>query len=473
MVALGGAPPLDGPALVNWVVQDHYPLHWGAKATVGTVTAQLRLQEIGYRLQYCDLLRELIEGDGHAFSCLQSRAYQVSSRPWSLVPADVTSPSDQAKAKTIAEYCTQALKRIPAWRTHVASMLWAITYGVTCREIMWDRKRSGEWCIDELRFVHTRRLGYDWDWNVRLTAYAYADWGMQLSDMPGKFWLFEPKLSDEYPTREGLGRTLAYWLAFKRFGQRDFIAYVEKYGKPYAIAKWKTGADSADEETISTANQIARNLAAGTTSGAAIPDTLDILIEGGGTKNSGGGSGENTPHKALIAGCDQEVSKLVLGQAFSTNASQGAGLGTDKSIFEDVTRNLIRNDAQQISESITRDIVRWLVRLNFGPDAADRLCPTYQIDVEDSDDLGALCDQLTKLKALGMRIGEQWLHEKFGVPEPQEGEDVGEQTDDEADEDGESDVPQPGKGKDKPDPKDDKTPDDSSAVDDNGSGDES
>jgi phage gp29-like protein len=227
--------------------------------------------------------------------------------------------------------------------------------------------------------------------------------------------VFEPMLSEEYQTREGLGRTLAYWLSFKRFGIRDFLSYVERFGHPIPIVSWKTGREAADETDVDLAELACKQLGIGTSAGAAIPDTLTIDRQGSGTSTSGGGSGENTPHKSLIAFVDEQISKLVLGQAQTTNKNQGATLGSKGDQYSEVTRRLAKGYAQQI-EGCVDSLVKWIVRLNFGDETADALCPHYSIQLDDDDNTKDFADTLATLAGAGLEIPSAWVADRFGIP---------------------------------------------------------
>lgn len=412
--------------LVEHNVSDRYPLHFGAKATVAAVTSVLRLAEYGYRLQYIDLLSELIEGDPHARSVLQIRASAVASRPWSIAPAATETESEARKAKIVADYVAKVIKKIPKWKCHVKGLLNGIVTGVGAREIMWVR-RNGEFIPKNLRFMHNRRLAYDTAWRLCWTAYGYPQEGTNqsfpLEDYPGKFLSFEPTLSDEYPTREGLGRTLAYWLSFKRFSIRDLLQFVERFGKPSVDVSYKSGSTEADETAIVIAKQIVQKFGAGSLSGGVHPDTVDVKLIGNGSgTNASSNSGENTPHKAIANIVDEGVSKLVLGQAYTTNSSQGKGLGQSGDSFENAQKLIIADDASQVSEAIDTGLIYWIVKLNFGDEAVERYLPHYQIDVEDPEDDKVAVEKCEKLVKIGFPLPVQYVADRFKLPLPKDGE---------------------------------------------------
>jgi phage gp29-like protein len=413
--------------IVAPVVADRYPIHLGSNGTVAAITSILRLAETGYRLQFCDVLNELIEGDPHATSVINIRCQAVSGRPWTIKPPALDNESEQAQAQVIADFVDSAIRAIPNWRQHVNAMLRGIIYGVTAREIMWRRGPRGELLIDHLEFIHSRRLAYGWDFKLVWTIYGQSNEGHALEDYPHKFFVFEPMLGDEYPTRDGIGRVLAYWLAFKRFSVRDFLGFVERFGKPYPDVTWRKGDDTqpADDDDITIAQTLAKRYGTGSMAGVAHPDTVNVELRGNGSNNSGsGGSGESTPHKALIALVDEQVSKLVIGQAYTTNGGQKTGLGNSGDPFESQSRLIYVSDAAQMESAIDQSIIRSLVVLNFGEDMAAKYLPHYSIEIEDQEDESTLMARIDQAVRLGYPLQTAWMAERFDWPLPEEGDEV-------------------------------------------------
>ena len=420
-------PTTNDLPIIMPVVQDKYPLHFGSGATVAIVTSCLRLSEQGYRLHFCDLLRELIEGDPHAFGCCNTYCNAISGRPWSVSPAKTQSESEDAKAAFIADFVERAIHGIPRWRQHMNGLVWGTFYAVACREIMWRKGPRGEFLIDRLEFVHTRRLAYNWDWQLVWTVYGQTNEGTPLNDTPFKFIVYEPQTSDEYPSREGLGRTLAYWLAFKRFAVRDSLAYVERFGKPVPDVSWRKGDTNqpASDEDIAIAKDIAKRVGTGSMAGLAHPDTVEFAVVGNGANNSGsGGSGESTPHKALIAMVDEQVSKLVLGQAYTTNSGQHAGLGNSGDPFESTSQLRYVTGAAQLETVVDECVIRPLVELNFGAEAAAKYLPHYNIEIEDPEDEARVMDRIDKAVRLGYPMPVEYVSDRFDWPVPEEGDEV-------------------------------------------------
>lgn len=419
-------PSTNSIPVIAPITADRMPLHYGAATTVAAVTSVLRLQEQGYRLHFVDMLSELLEGDPHAQNCVLTRTNAVAGRPWEIAPAETQNEAEAKNAQVIADFVCAAIKAIPHWRQHMGGLLHAFVVGTTAREIMWKRGPRGEYLIDSLEFVHSRRLAYDWDWNLVWTNYGQSNEGHPLADYPHKFIVFEWKGPEEYPTRQGLGRTLLYWLAFARFGVRELLTFVERFGKPYVDVEWAKGENEpADEDDIANAKDLAKRFGAGSMAGCAHPSTVKASLMGNGSSNAGsGGSGESTPHKALKSLADEQVSKLVLGQAYTTNAGQKTGLGNSGDPFADASQVIYRSDAGQLECVIDEYVIKPLVLLNFGPEAVAKYLPHYRIEIEDPEDEKSVMDRIDMAVRVGYPMPTAFVSDRFGWPLPQEGDEV-------------------------------------------------
>ena len=77
----------------------------------------------------------------------------------------------------------------------------------------------------------------------------------------------------------------------------------------------------------------------------------------------------SAPFKDLIEVLNREISKAVLGQTLTTevgaSGSYAAGM-----VHEGVRSDIVRADARALERTVNRDLIRPLVRFNFGPGAA-------------------------------------------------------------------------------------------------------
>jgi len=406
--------------IADWTLYDKAAAHWGAAMTIGVVTSMMRQCELGQRDLWCDLLSELLEGDPHAHSVLKKCYSSISNHRWELIPPRFEDEGEQYKADIVARETTEIIAKIPNWKSRIYQLLWGHFTGASAHEVMW--RFNGKWSIRELRHVPSRRLGFDDSFELYLTDGSYSTTGIPLGSLPGKFLAYVPCVTGEVPTREGLGRILAYWLGFGRWATRDFLTYVERFGKPLPLAVMKTGRVTSDETDKTLANSLVQNIGRGTQFGAVVPDTIDLQFPS--TGGSGGNGGAKvTVHGDFLDRKNAEVSKAVLGGTLTTEVGSSGGnraLGERQGVDQ---QEIIETIASQLDEAITAAIVVWLVRLNFGEDA-EKYTPQYHTMVETDDDQLAAAEVLKILVDSKVRLPANDVRERFGWREPSDDEEV-------------------------------------------------
>ena len=122
--------------------------------------------------------------------------------------------------------------------------------------------------------------------------------------------------------------------------------------------------------------------------------------------------------------CNREISKAVLGQTLTTDTTGGTGTFAAASVQNEVRRDLLEADAQNLAETIRLQILRPLVGFNFG---WDRPVPGFSLMIQDSPDLKSDSEVLKNLAAVPgacERIPASYINEHFGIPEPEKDEAV-------------------------------------------------
>ena len=93
-------------------IADRYPISRGSAATIVYVAGVLRLALLGYRLQFVDLLAELLEGDPHVRSICSTRIKAVAGRPWDIVQADTETDDIEGERRLAYVAITRARQRL-------------------------------------------------------------------------------------------------------------------------------------------------------------------------------------------------------------------------------------------------------------------------------------------------------------------------------------------------------------------------
>ncbi len=422
------AQPTDTRAIAPWPAIDKYgPLVIGPGLSLAYISTIFRLSMGGYRQQYVDLLDEMLEKDPHAFSVLSKRVMGVSGGRLLVTPAKTEAGSlDEELATEIARVTGDMIAAIPALEERLTELAWALYYAIGGEEIHWVRDGRG-WMVDRLSLVHSRRLSYpvpgSWDLYVWDQGQALADWGastpaarfggFRIADAPGKFIIHAPQIRGGYPTRNGLGRQIAYWMALKLVASRGAPIYLERFARPWPEATYAT--ETTAEKRVASTDDIAKAQAALSAMGAGSlsswvhPDTITLAL-----RTPDNGSAAKLTFPEWIALCDGQTSKAVSGSTLGTDVGQTGG---NRALGETQRKGelqLYKHDAGMLGSTLKRDLVGAIVRLNF-PSAPARLYPQIQVHVGEDVDPMVIIERGARGAAAGMPVDADALGKEAGV----------------------------------------------------------
>lgn len=431
------APPASAATLAPWPAIDRYPTVLGANLTLQAVSAAMRTCTTGYRQPWVDLLDELIERDPHAHAVLSQRAFSVAGGRLEIVPATGKNKTEQKKADCIAAFCQAQIEKLPDLKQTLAGLQFqGIFSGLSAGENAW-RKEGDVWSLARIHFIHTRRLAYpdpgSWDvriWDQGAVGFPFfgqtspgtlqkktgpnptgGPFGLKASDYPGKFVIHAPQLRGDYPTRDGLGRVIAFHMAMKGMATRAGGQYVERFAKPWAWANFSTDksgiARAANDDDIRVAQAAVVALGAGSASGATLPDSIKLTVQ---SPSAVGGTGITI--EAFIAVMNAEISKAVLGQTFTTETGKYGSRAT-ADVGRTGVEELYRYDAASLAETLRRDVIAWIVKLNFP--GAEYLTPRVAIFVAEKPDPLAMMELVERGARIGMPIDGRAVAEKMGL----------------------------------------------------------
>ena len=407
---------------------DKTPVVIGSELTMAYISSVYRIGTSGYRQQLVDLLNELLERDPATYCVLSQRILAVACGRVELQAAvtDKTS-SDYDEAQEICEDVSRRFEAIPRRTQAFASLLWAIYYGPTALENMYDRRDDG-WSITELSLIVSRRIAYPepgtwrpfiWDlgavfpisYGIGNQTEVIRPWGIPFDAYPGKFVLHTPALRGDYPSRDGLGREIGFWMALKGMGARSAGDFIERFAKPWVLGTYSTAANNMPR-SASEADKLAgaaaqRGIGAGSLSGAMLPDSIKIALQGPGFSGSVG----SLTQDKFIQLIDDQITKCVRGGTLTT----GTGDHGSRALGEVHDKNDVRNaryDARVFADTIKADMVRPLTRLNHP--GREHLTPHVIVHVEQQDP-DAVLNRAVKACSIGMPVDGRPLSKEVGL----------------------------------------------------------
>jgi phage gp29-like protein len=431
------AAPRRGKMSAGRVVGDQ-PLYLqlqriGGNLTPIQVSQIFRDADAGNIKRLVDLGNEARQKDCHLHAVLGTRELAIQTLPFEVVPYKAPDRKlPKRRDRKIADFVHQAILGITADEsnpdlplTDFAGLIAHLTggnyFGHATAETMFG-KDAGYLVPTGFQIIGQRRFRFS-DKTGRLEWYDEGT-GISkgvdlLAEYPGKFIQFQPRITGDVAVREGLIRPLMWTALFRNWDIRDWLQLAELAWKPWRTGTYQKGAHSEDiDDLIGILEQM-------TASGVAVyPETTTVKVE---WPNNASVAGKST-HSELASFMGAEMSKAVLGQTLTTE--QGDKGARSLGEVHDRVRGDIRDaDAKAIASVIRRHLIAPLVRVNFG----NAPIPEFKFLTQDAVDLEATSKVVKNLKDAGVRIPAKWVYDTFGIPEPDDDDEVlGETTTDAA-----------------------------------------
>ena len=320
-------------------------------------------------------------------------------------PAVEAASDEKADAELADEI--RDLARAASFRDLLAQCLWGLGPGFSANEILWDRSGS-RWTPASYAWKDPRwfRWGREDALELRLLTDESPSEGEPLA--PGKWVVHVPSLRPGIPARGGLARPVSALYVLASWALADWSGWLENYGRPVRIGKYGPSASEDDRAVLHRAVSMI-----GSDAAATIPESMELeLLEASRSSSA-------DAYERLARWLDEQVSIAVLGQAATTQGTPGR-LGSDES-QENVRQDILRGDCEELSETLSRDLVRPYVDFNHGP--RERY-PRIVLRPRDPENLEALARTLRQLVPLGMTVGTSAVRNRMGWADPEEGEEV-------------------------------------------------
>ncbi|MDH5525209.1 MAG: DUF935 domain-containing protein [Desulfobulbaceae bacterium] len=369
-----------------------------------TVTNGLTPQRLATLLQgaaqgdmhdYLTLAEEMEERDLHYRCELGKRKLAVSSLPVN-VEAYSASDHDVKLADDV-----RALVKRPGFRGLLKDLLDGIGKGYSVAEIIWQR--GAKWWPERYEWRDPRFFTFDQESRRQIRLLDEADMAYGIPLAPYKFIVHLPHLKTGIPIRGGMARVAAWAYLCKNYDVKDWLAFVEVFGMPLRVGKYRPGTDDKDISVLKTA---VANL--GSDAAAVIPQSMMIEF----VESAKKGGGEDIFMK-LADWLDAQVSKGILGQTASSSGTPGK-LGDEK-LQGEVRDDIRDDDALQLAETIKLFLVKPFIDLNHGP---QENYPEVTIQAIEQEDVAGLTTALKELVPLGLKVEQSVVRDKIGLPDP-------------------------------------------------------
>lgn len=264
-------------------------------------------------------------------------------------------------------------------------------------ELVWRQDREGNVTAD---FWHAPL----WFFEARTGALRFLPQEGALDGVPlapGK-WLVA--------RGRGIMQACSIAYLFKHAPLNDWLGYCEKFGIPGIHAETSAQKDTPEWEALSEAV-------------ANFASEWGLLTSLGGTKiqfvTPQAGSGA-LPQEKLVDRMDRAIARMWRGGDLSTMSAGNDSVGSMPQSKEGA--KLLAGDAAMITSALNRQFDRQVIRYRFGagvkPKAYFKLNPPSEAD----DTRELQIDQ--GLSSMGVELGKSDLRQRYGRPEPAEGEET-------------------------------------------------
>lgn len=329
-----------------------------------------------------------IERDCHAYAVIQKRKMSVTSREWVVEPAS-TKRQDKAAAELVrAQLAELGFDQV------CLGLLDAILKGYAVGEVMWA-VRDGMIVVDDVRARKQRRFVFTTDSELRMLVPENLVDGVALPDR--KFIVHRFGAKDGNPYGLGLGHKLFWPVFFKRQDLAFWLTFTDKFASPTVVGKYQASASTEDRRKLLAATQAVSREA-----GVIIPEGMLLeLMEAA-------RSGSVDAYEKLARYMDEQISEAVLGETLTT--TQGAGSRAASQTHNEVREELSKADADVLSDTLNRTLVRWIVELNM-PGARP---PKVWRIFEEPEDLKARAERDRILYGMGYKPTPEYVQATYG-----------------------------------------------------------
>lgn len=227
----------------------------------------------------------------------------------------------------------------------------------------------------------------------------------QQGDVTGPQWDEYPNLLFVGKERDlGLLAKAAYWVIYKRNDVADWAQFAELFGIPIEEYTYETGDDEARKRLL----KDIENRGAATKFIHAKDVTMDI-------KESGNKSGSADLFDKLMWRCNAELSKLILGNTLTTEASETGtqALGT---VHKQVEENLLKADKKFILNVLNYDMADIFQAMGINTKGGK-----FVYMEPKNVDLTAKMNILVQAQTnFGLPVSDDYLYETFGIEKPED-----------------------------------------------------
>ena len=354
----------------------------------------------GDTVELCKLAVEVEEKNWDIQNSMDTRRNALLGCDWHMTPGDDTPP-----AKEIAERFEKALRDagnlngLDTFYDLCGDLMGAVIAPFAASEVVWNNGT-----IEGFQSIEARHFTLQYGYEPRLITLDHPS-GMELP--PYKFIFHHNRRTGGDMARSGRIRTLAWLHVFQNFPMKDWLAFVERFGMPFIVARVSQNAWKNERDVIKGTIR-----AFGPSGGGVFTKETEVqLLQ---AANAGGG---DNAYKTLLEYTGAAITKVLLGQLASSGEASGWSNGGAQG---KVRQDILEADARGIEKTVTARLAAPWTAFNYGPAAP---VPRLAIESEEPADEKAEAEvkqldaqTIQTLGSAGWEVADPAvLKERFGI----------------------------------------------------------
>ncbi len=343
-------------------------------------------------------------------SVLTTRVLAVTGLPRVVEPGDT-----RLKSRKAAEAC-QALTRTPQFKGLLRHLMWAVYYGWSGAQTIYG-KGAQEWPVEAFKPIPQQWFMFDPnEGDTPMLVPQEPGEQPQPLDVFGKFVFHAPSILPGQPYLNGIAYTAVFYAALVHVVLKQGTQFVELFGQPMRLGKFPKGDTEGHKKDRAALRKALESL--GADAWAMIPEDMQIEF----LKDATVG-GSIDVYERWARYFDELLAGLVLGASL-TSGTGNTGSGGSQAlgvVHNELRADLMRADADDLADTISRDVFAPFVAFNFGPDVA---VPIFRMPVEEAEDITAWVDATDKAMRNGLRVPAEEFYARLNIRAPKDGEEV-------------------------------------------------
>ena len=192
-----------------------------------------------------------------------------------------------------------------------------------------------------------------------------------------------------------------FWnVAFINGGMQFWSKFMEKYGMPFAVGKYDRSMTNDEKQSLFSALK------------RMVQDAIAVIPSDGTVEllETNDKSGSSETYENFIKRCENNISKVILGQTLTTDIGSGGSYAASNT-HQQVREDLIQNDVR-LCEKTVQEFINKIHSINF----SDFNPPKFVIYDEEQIDQ-TLAERDNKLKTLGVNFTKTYIQKAYNLAE--------------------------------------------------------